>query len=296
MLTLKELLAPLAASEQAIALCLFSFYLKKDQSTLLAHLDEINLGKVLLKRFQKDYQSWQNGYALAYITQEKYFYGQSFYVNPFVLIPRPESELIIDMALNYLKDKELKHQIVDIGTGSGALIISLALKLQEKASKLFKVAEFWALDISQKALKVAQTNAQTYHLNQTINFQKSNLLQSLSAKLLSSSDPLLILANLPYLTPSERNSEKSIACEPTTALVGGSDGLVLYRRLIKQLKPILSNKKDYLVIMEINPHQAETLIKFTSCYFPLNQLSKKSDLSSRTRFVVIEKRKINNQL
>ena len=290
MSNLKTLLTPLSAHEQAIALCLLSFYLKQDQSALLAHLNEINLSKALLKRFQKDYTAWKNGYALAYLTQEKYFYGRAFYVNPSVLIPRPESELIVDIAFNYLKNKKTKYQIIDVGTGSGALIISLALSLKETVNQLFKKVQFLAVDISKKALKVAQINAQTYNLKQSIVFQEGNLLKGVSKKLLEKNDPLLILANLPYLTPTERNSEQSIACEPSKALIGGSDGLVLYRRLLKQLIPILKNRSSYLIIMEINPHQASDLVQYASRYFPTKQISKKSDLSSRTRFVIIEKK------
>ena len=156
-----------------------------------------------------------SGEPAAYITGHREFYGLDFYVDPRVLIPRPESELLVEKALGLAQEHTLST-IADVGTGCGAIAISLALKLPQ--------AKIYATDISAPALEVARFNCQKHGV------QKICLLQG------DMLDPLpepvdLIVANLPYVRESEL---AGVRFEPRLALDGGSDGLGKIRRLCRQ--------------------------------------------------------------
>ncbi|HLC64266.1 MAG TPA: HemK/PrmC family methyltransferase [Patescibacteria group bacterium] len=163
------------------------------------------------------------GCPLAYLTGQKEFYGHSFYVNKQVLIPRPLTEKIIDLAL---KEVKKGFSIVDVGTGSGNIIISLALELQKKHP--LNDFKLYGLDISRQALKVAKKNARIHKLNKKIAFLRSNLLEKLKDEKID-----LILANLPYLEAADLN-EPSIQKEPKMALVGN------YAELSRQIEKLQS--------------------------------------------------------
>lgn len=169
---------------------------------------------------------------LAYILGSKEFYGREFMVNENVLIPRPESEAIIDVLKDILKHVlNDEMTIYDIGTGSGCLAITAKLEAPE--------ATIVASDISHEALAVAKRNAQA--LGATISFIQSDLLQATNYQ-----PPTIILANLPYV-PDELVTSKEITHEPRRALFSGEDGLDHYRRFWQQVTT-LKTKPAYIII------------------------------------------------
>ncbi len=248
---------------------ILAFTLKRKIDYLYQNIDkELNISNI--KIFQRLINKRLNNIPLAYLKKEKEFYNLKFKVNRKTLIPRPESELIIDTALEYIKDNKLKDiNIIDIGTGSGCLIISLIKQL--KNYKAF------AVDISNKVLKVAKTNARKNKVN--ITFLQSNLLTKVPLQKFN-----IILANLPYLEKKELK-EPSIVKEPQKALDGHTEGLRYYRELIKQLNNYLA--KEFIILFEINPQQKNKLDKLIMEELNSNNIEYLKDLNNNIRVLKI---------
>lgn len=203
-------------SAQLDAEILLSFALNKTKEFLHAHpesklnwIQKIRFFYLILRRCQ----NWP----IAYLTGKREFYGRIFFVNKNVLIPRPLTEELIDKTLKTIKSQlvtpDARCTICDIGTGSGNIIITLIKELQ-KANYDLSRFEFYAVDISKRALAVAKKNARFHQVDQYINFVQGDLLKPLPGKKVD-----LILANLPYLELTDL-TEPSIKKEPKLALLG----------------------------------------------------------------------------
>ncbi len=199
------------------------------------------------------------GWPAAYITNKREFYGLEFYVNQNVLIPRPETELLVDKALDFASaHREKQLVIADIGTGSGAIAIALATRLP--AAMLF------AVDISRDALDVAKLNAARLGVSDRIKFLHGDLLEPL----LGPAD--LITANLPYIPDREIESlprEVSLY-EPRIALAGGNDGLELIRRFLEQSPGKV--RPGGCIVMEIGTDQAKAVLAMVDNCFPRSKV------------------------
>jgi len=153
---------------------LFSFCSGKDRLQLRLLQDQV-LDTNIINFYEKVINKRCSGEPFSYITKEKYFFGRSFYVNRNVLIPRPETELIVEIALNRFSCRESqKHRplhCLDLGVGSGILAVTLALELPE--------AKIWAIDLSEAALKIAQYNARRLNVANRINFMQGNYFKAL---------------------------------------------------------------------------------------------------------------------
>ncbi len=285
-MTVKEVLATLDIKEQKKALSLLEFFLNKEKSTILAH-PELRLSTKQYKQLHKSLIKLKTGYPLAYIIKEQYFYGRKFIVNKNTLIPRPESEEIINIILTKAIKNQNKNLFIDIGTGSGALIISMAQELALKHKNSYQNSNFLASDIYKPTIKTAKLNSKLYNLQNKIKFKTGHLAIPFLKDIHKHSDSIIIImANLPYLTALERKSEISIRFEPDRALIGGKDGLSYYRQMLKQLKQINHSHK-FFIIMEINPTQANKLIEICQKEFTEIKIKKESDLSGQTRFITI---------
>jgi release factor glutamine methyltransferase len=212
---------------------LLSAVLKKNKEYLLSHPDD----KVSFWQnfcFQEMVKKRLAGYSSAVLAGHKWFYGLDFAVNKNVLVPRPETELIIDEIIQntkYLptgKAGKIPNTIIDVGTGSGCIVITLAKLLKDKE------INFYGLDISRKALAVARKNAIKNGVAGCIKFLYSDLLNIIDFRKMSG--PIFITANLPYLTAEQIASSSSIQKEPRLALFSGIDGLDHYRRLLGQIR------------------------------------------------------------
>lgn len=229
------------------------------------------------------------------------FYKLRFKITPAVLIPRPESELLVDEVLSLVNGGSLNHQpytIIDVGTGCGNIAISLAkyLPTWNVGTRII------ATDISEKALKVAKQNAKFHQIKNQILFVHADLLEPIIAKnsachleggnvnLGMKSD--LIVANLPYI-PSERIPylDRSVKdYEPVVALDGGPDGFELYRKLLSQISNFSlttpSWKPKYLV-GEIDYTHGELASQETLKYFPKAEVEVKKDFARLQRILVV---------
>ena len=255
---------------------------------------QLEIEASVLKEFKKLEKKRLKNYPLAYLLGKKDFYNLSFKVNKHVLVPRPETEQIIDYVLNYVntKEKDTSFNFLDIGTGSGAIIISLADALKKSHKKHCLKFNFIAADISSSALKLARKNILDHGFESDIISYKSDLLKSIPDNILKDkSKHLVICANLPYLSTREWRREPSISREPKLALHSKDSGLRHYRELFKQINS--RNISNFLLICEINPQQKNAIEAFASS--TLRNISYESfflnDHSKRIRFFIIKAKK-----
>lgn len=273
---------------------LLSHVLKKPKEYLFSH-GEKKLNKNQIIKFQYLISRRLKGESIAYIVHCKEFYGLNFYVNKNVLVPRPETEIIITnyklLITNYLKEKKLITTI-DVGTGSGCIIVTLA--------KIFKKTtqnKFIAIDISKKALLVAKKNAKKHKIEKKIKFIHGDLLNPIlkntslaipsSTFIEDRNSSLVIIANLPYLTPIQIKKSPSIQHEPKLALDAGFDGLKYYKKLFSQIKTLSKTLKNINILCEIDPLQTIKIKKIIKKNLPEADIQIKKDLAKKNRVVLI---------
>jgi len=209
-----------------------------------------------------------SGEPTAYITGHREFYGLDFYVNSSVLIPRPESELLVEKSLN-LTQNHAVSAIAEIGTGCGAIAISLALNLPQ--------VKIYATDVSAPALRVALFNCKKHGVINRICLLQGNMLNPLP-------EPVdLIIANLPYVKESELSQMRSASFEPQLALNGGPDGLERIRQLCSQVSSKL--RPEGCLLLEIGQRQRQAVITLLHSLFPLARVEVAPDLSGIDRVV-----------
>jgi len=250
-----------------------------ERSELISRSEE-ELTKEQFESFQTDLKDRQKGKPIAYIIQEKEFYGRNFFVDERVLIPRPETEEMLEDALEFLKAHPKSKTVIDLGTGSGCIAITLALELPDR--------EIIGLELSKKALEVAEINKKK-HDCKNLKFFESDLLSALP----TSNFPFpTILANLPYIGTSSNHfvSDETETYEPHVALFGGEDGLELYRRTWQQIKDI---KLDIAAMfMEIGFSQVESITKEAQEAFPAYHFEVKNDLAGLPRTAILKKQSL----
>ena len=256
---------------------LLSSQLTTSREYLLTH-SEKNLSAAQFGKYKKQLQQRLKLWPIAYLTGHKYFYGLDFFVNKNVLVPRPETEIMVDEILNIVKHSQLSPEIIDIGTGSGCIIISLAKNLDS-------TIPLAGIDISNLALSVAKKNANVLGAT-TIKFKQSNLLNKISASLKNkTAHHLIIAANLPYLSPVQIKESPSIKHEPRLALVAGNDGLKYYRQLFAQSKNL--NYGQITILCEIDPRQSAAMTKLIVQQLPHASYQIKNDPAGLDRLVII---------
>jgi release factor glutamine methyltransferase len=213
--------------------------------------------------------------SIAYIVGEREFLGMPFAVGPGALVPRPETELLVEWAVEWLDGKR-QRLAVDVGTGSGAIAVGVTT-LAPPGSLTGVIA----VEPSALALAWAWRNARRLAPDAPIAFVRASLLAALAG-------PIdLVLANLPYLTPEQLAENPDLATEPADALVSGPDGLDLIRALLADLPRILA--EGGAAILELDPDQASTVAIIGRERFPGATVSIIPDLSDRARFVTIER-------
>jgi len=209
---------------------------------------------------------------VAYLTGTKEFMGLTFTVNDAVLVPRPETELLVEWVARWLGRRADRARIVDVGTGSGAIAVALA--------SMMPPVRVFASDISLKALAIARMNAQQHEVSGRVACVCGDLVFWLG-------QPVeMILANLPYLT-DEQTDAADLRAEPRGALAGGEgDGFALYRTLIPQVPARLASGGVFA--FEIDPSQTETATAICIEMFPLALVAVHRDLAGLARFVTVE--------
>jgi len=211
---------------------------------------------------------------IAYIIGHREFFGNDFYVAPVVLIPRPESELLVDKALDFVSCR-FPHRdpiIADIGTGCGAIAISLALLLPQ--------ARIYATDISPCALEIAAKNCERHQVRDRVHLLEGDLLDPLP-------EPVdIIIANLPYVKDADLShlSAEIREFEPLPALSGGEDGLDKVRQLLGQARGKL--RPGGLVLAEIAADQGEAAASWARELLPHARVELAKDLGGWDRVLI----------
>lgn len=240
----KQRLAAVSPSASLDAQLLLAEVLSVSRVYVLAH-PERELTSEQAAQYQAFILRRERGEPMAYILRRKPFYDREFVVSPAVLIPRPETELLLEWALD-LMPSEQSGIMVDVGTGSGALAVTFAAHRPD--------ATVYAVDISEAALEVAQQNARLSEVN--VQFIQGDLLQPLIDRGIKAA---LVLANLPYIARDEVPSLEVSRYEPTLALDGGADGLDLIRLLLAQALSACAPGGN--ILLEIGADQGEAVLK-----------------------------------
>jgi release factor glutamine methyltransferase len=211
---------------------------------------------------------------LQYITGHAAFYGREFDVDSRVLIPRPETEQLVEQALDFVKRHGLiEPRIADIATGSGAIAVTLALEIPW--------AEVWATDISEDALAVARLNAATPGAD--VRFARGDLFESLAGRF------DVIVSNPPYIRSSALDRlEPELAWEPRGALNGGEDGMDIIRPLLASLGPFLKDSAA-LALVEFDPPVARESARLAKVAVPGARVDVLTDLAGLERVLVVER-------
>lgn len=280
-------LVPISQTPALDAEILVAHAIGRDRSYVLSHPSE-NLTTEQLQKLEKMTKKRLKSYPVPYLTNQREFWSNNFYVDESVLIPRPETELLVEEAIRELVGKRGQY-VVDIGTGSGCIAITLAKEMPEHA--------YLATDISPEALRTAQLNSIKHRVKDKVNFYQGNLLDPL----FNTTEPLanenlLLLANLPYVdmnrnprgekTPYSRALTEGISYEPRQALHGGYKGLEIPKKLLVQLQKY--GIRNSVILMEIGIDQISELYDYTKKIFPEANISVRKDLSDLERMMRID--------
>ena len=270
---LAERFARLSDTPTLDAQVLVAHALGQPRAWVLAH-PEAELSPAQQEEIETNTTRREAGEPLPYILGHWEFYGLDFLVTPAVLIPRPETELLVERALRWLEHHPDCRRAADIGTGSGCMAIALAARLPD----LMVVAT----DLSPQALDIARQNAALHGLAERITFVQADLLE-----LPSAFAPFhLIAANLPYIPHQTLAALPVSRFEPILALDGGEDGLALIRRLLTQAPRYLA--APGCLLLEIEAHQGHSASTLAQAAFPGAQVHTLPDLAGHDRLVEID--------
>ena len=228
---------------------LLSHVLGKPREWIITH-DREELSNEQLSHLGAVLDRLAEGEPLPYITGKRAFFGLDFLVNHDVLIPRPETELLVEEAIFWLNKNPSKRSAFDVGTGSGVIAVCLA--------DAFADLKITAFDISNDALIVAQKNSSFYHHEDQITFRQNDLLENIQDRV------DLITANLPYIPTDTLNSLSELRFEPRLALDGGNDGLRYIGPLLEQAAVLL--RPGGLILLEIEATIAANVEKAAGSY------------------------------
>lgn len=243
----------------------------RDKTQILAY-PESELSEAQSKVLAAALDEIASGVPLPYVLGEWEFYGLPFKLTQNVLIPRPETELLVETALKWLKTYPGEKRVAEVGAGSGCISIALAVNAPN--------AEITATEISPEALAVAQVNAGHHKINGRIKFLENDLLSGLTDRF------DMICANLPYIPTKTLKKLSVYTKEPTLALDGGYDGLKFIRRLLKQAPPLLN--PGGMILLEIEAKQNEKVKELANKHFPEAEVTVMQDLAGHHRLVMVE--------
>ena len=251
---------------------LLAILLEVNPLELLTILDKV-VEEDIVNLYKESLEALSANRPIQYVIGHVNFYGLQFKVNESVLIPRFETEQLVENIKNYLEKKGLTNpKILDLGCGSG--VIGLTLK------HFFPNASLTLTDISDEALKVAKENAN--NLNLDVNFIKSDWLSNIPIDKYD-----VIVSNPPYIMIDEEIEEIVKNNEPHLALYGGVDGLDCYRSILKDINNYLKN--DYLIAFEIGYLEGSKLQELINNIIPNSKVTIKKDLSNKDRMLFVEK-------
>ena len=275
--TLSQKRFPTMHNAKLDAQILLAHALNKPAKYLATHLAD-PLPADLFSSYQRLIERRARHEPVAYLTGSRGFYDRDMFVNSHVLIPRPETELMIEEALKLATDQSV---IADVGTGSGAIAVTMAALTN---------LPIFATDTSKRALNVAEQNAVANQVTHLVTFLEASLLGS-SIESFLGTPHLLICANLPYVPLGhKKNMDPDVLqYEPHEALFAGVDGLDAYDALLQEMHTRQSELPHRVTaLFEIDPSQMHSLPKLIRSFFPQARVEIKNDLARMPRLAVID--------
>jgi release factor glutamine methyltransferase len=269
-------LAPLSDTPALDASVLVAHILQKPRTWVMAH-PELALTKEQQEQLNDSLTRLEGGESFPYVLGHWEFFGMEFDISPDVLIPRPETELLVERAIAWLQESPVRRTVADVGTGSGVIGVSIAVNVPD--------ANIIATDISPAALEVARQNAEKFDVGHRIEFIECDLLPS-KPEFFSTEQHLdLICANLPYIPTKTLYNLPIYGREPTLALDGGEDGLALIRRLLQIGPEWLA--PNGMMLLEVEATRGIEALNFACDLFSEAIIHLHQDLAGQDRLLEI---------
>lgn len=249
---------------------LLQYILNQPRQYLIVY-DDKEIPKKEQWEYFVDIEKLTNGIPLQHITHRQEFMKMDFYVDKNVLIPRPDTEILVEETIKIAN--EIKNPVIlDLCTGSGAIGISIAKNIPD--------AKIYAIDISTKALEIAEKNAKKLGTIKQMNFIESNLFEKIKSQKFD-----IIVSNPPYIKKNDINYlSKEVREEPEIALDGGNDGLEFYRKIIKEAPNYL--KLGSYLCLEIGYDQKQEVFDIFKDYKTYSDIYSKKDLYGNDRIII----------
>lgn len=253
---------------------IWEYLLDVDRLNVYLHGAEL-VDENIIKKFNDIIDKRITRYPLQLILGESYFYGRRFVVTPDVMVPTPETELLCELAINYIRNENINNpEILDIGVGSGVISVTVASELVD--------AKLTAVDISEKAINVAQENANNHNLADRIDFVQSDRFANIASEKIFD----LILSNPPYISEDDyKELSPEVLADPKISLVSGIKGMDM-------IEPLISEAPDYLkdggrLMFEIGYNQAELVYDLTGKDKRYKSITILKDLNDIDRVVIL---------
>lgn len=270
-------LSTLSDTPQLDAQVLLAHVLRRTRTWLLAH-PELDADTRDSASLEAMIRRLEDGEPLAYVLGHQEFFGLDFDLTSDVLIPRPETEMLVESAISWLLASPERRTVADIGTGSGCIAVCLVIQVPD--------ARVLATDISRSALKVASRNARKFMVNDRIDFLECDILPAHVAGLPTERHFDLVCANLPYIPTAELQSLSVYGREPALALDGGADGLDPFRRLFSLVPEWMA--PGGRVLLEIESSQGPAVLSLAYDSFHSAAIHLHRDLAGRDRLLEIQ--------
>jgi release factor glutamine methyltransferase len=269
-------LASISDTSALDASVLIAHILNRPRTWVMAHPDP-TLAPKQQEHLHDSLVRLESGEPLPYVLGHWEFFGMDFDISPAVLIPRPETELLVEKAIAWLQKAPLRRTVADIGTGSGVIAVSVASNIPD--------VNILATDISREALEVSKKNAQKFNVENRIEFVQCDLLPPRSDSSSTEQHLDLICSNLPYIPTEMLHSLPVYGREPTLALDGGPNGLDLFRKLMGLAPHWLA--PNGLILLEIEATRGLQVLNLARDMFPAAEIHLHQDLSGRERLLEI---------
>lgn len=269
-------LASISDTPSLDASVLLAHVVAKPRTWVLAH-PELKLTDAEQNQLDVALGQLETGQPFPYVLGHWEFYGMDFDLTPDVLIPRPETELLVEKAIAWLQESPVRRTVADIGTGSGAIAVSIAVNVPD--------VNILATDISSKALSIARKNAKKFGVDHRIEFVECDLLPAQPQLFTTEQHLDLICANLPYIPTGTLQDLPVYGREPTLALDGGEDGLHLIRRLLDIAPAWLA--PNSMILLEIEATTGIAALNLAYDLFSEAEIHLHRDLTGNDRLLEI---------